>query len=65
MPLAVDCAREALQVIEESWRIISIPNTFALLLACLGQLGPGAATLLSNGAAVVSTAYALRPLFKD
>lgn len=60
---AITLAREAVGLIQENWNIIAVPNTVALTLACLGVLGPGAATLLSNGSAIVATGNALRPLW--
>ena len=63
IPLAIGFARDAVTLIENSWRIMSGPNTVALALACAGWLGPGMATLLSNGAAVVATGHALRPVW--
>ncbi len=63
IPLAIEFARDAVTLIADSWRILSIPNTVALALACAGWLGPGMATLLSNGAAVVATGHALRPVW--
>jgi Cu2+-exporting ATPase len=62
VPLALDISREALHLIEQNWRIISVPNTVALGLAVFGAIGAGAATLLSNGSAILATANALRPL---
>jgi len=62
VPLALDISREALELIEQNWRIISIPNTLALGLAVFGAIGAGAATLLSNGSAIFATANSLRPL---
>lgn len=62
VPLALDISRKALDLIEQNWRIISIPNTVALGLAVFGAIGAGAATLLSNGSAILATANALRPL---
>jgi Cu2+-exporting ATPase len=64
IPLAVELAREAMENIRDSWRIISVPNTVALALACSGLLGPGSATLMSNGAAVLATGRALGPLWR-
>jgi len=64
IPLAIELAREAMNLIHENWRIISIPNTVALALACCGVLGPGAATVLSNGSAIIATGNALRPLWQ-
>ncbi|HEV2172261.1 MAG TPA: HAD-IC family P-type ATPase, partial [Nitrospira sp.] len=63
IPLAIGFARDAVTLIENSWRITSVPNTVALALACAGWLGPGMTTLLSNGAAVVATGHALRPIW--
>lgn len=62
---AVEFAREAVDLIEDNWKIIAVPNTVALTLACCGVLGPGAATLLSNGSAIVATANSLRPLWSN
>jgi hypothetical protein len=62
---AITLAREAIDLIQENWNIIAVPNTVALTLACLGVLGPGAATLLSNGSAIVATGNSLRPLLTN
>jgi len=62
VPLALDISREALELIEQNWKIISVPNTVALGLAVFGAIGAGAATVLSNGSAILATANALRPL---
>jgi cation-transporting P-type ATPase C len=62
VPLALDISRQALDLIEQNWKIISVPNTVALGLAVFGAIGAGAATLLSNGSALLATANALRPL---
>lgn len=62
VPLALDISREALRLIEQNWRIISVPNTVALGLAVFGAIGAGVATVLSNGSAILATANALRPL---
>jgi hypothetical protein len=50
-------------LIEQNWRLIAVPNTTALALTALGLIGPVAATVISNGAAIVAGANALRPLF--
>ena len=55
VPLAIDIGRETVALIEQNWKIISIPNTIALGLACIGLLGPIGATLLSNGSAILAT----------
>ncbi|MEW6248605.1 MAG: heavy metal translocating P-type ATPase [Nitrospirota bacterium] len=62
VPVAVEIGREATDLIRRNWSIISLPNTVALGLSVFGLLGPGAATLLSNGSAILATANALRPL---
>jgi Cu2+-exporting ATPase len=62
---AITLAREAVDLIHENWNIIAVPNTVALTLACLGVLGPAAATLLSNGSAIVATGNSLRPLWTN
>ncbi|HTL60566.1 MAG TPA: heavy metal translocating P-type ATPase [Nitrospira sp.] len=62
---AITLAREAVDLIHENWSIIAVPNTVALTLACLGVLGPAAATLLSNGSAIVATGNSLRPLWTN
>jgi Cu2+-exporting ATPase len=65
IPAAITLAREAVGLIQENWNIIAVPNTVALALACFGVLGPGAATLLSNGSAIVATGNSLRPLWTN
>ena len=62
IPEALDGAAEAMALIEQNWRLIAVPNTAALALTTLGLIGPVAATLISNGAAIVAGANALRPL---
>jgi Cu2+-exporting ATPase len=61
LPLAIALARDAMTLIHDNWRIIAIPNTVALALACCGMVGAGAATVLSNGSAIIATGHALRP----
>jgi len=63
IPEALDGAEEAIALIEQNWRLIAVPNTTALALTALGLIGPVAATVISNGAAIVAGANALRPLF--
>ena len=65
VPLAIDIGRETVALIQQNWKIISIPNTIALALACVGLLGPIGATLLSNGSAIVATMNGLRPIMED
>jgi Cu2+-exporting ATPase len=62
VPLAIDICRETVALIKQNWKIISIPNTIALGLATVALLGPIAATLLSNGCAIIATMNGLRPL---
>jgi len=64
IPVAIDIGREAVSLIKQNWKIISIPNTIALGLACVGLLGPIGSTLLSNGSAIVATFNGLRPLME-
>ena len=63
IPLAIDIGREAMELIQQNWKLIAMSNTVALGLVFAGLMGPGATTVLSNGSAVVATANALRPLF--
>ncbi|MFB6248231.1 MAG: heavy metal translocating P-type ATPase, partial [Salinibacter sp.] len=63
IPAAIDTAREAVALVDQNWRLIATPNTAALGLTALGVIGPVAATVISNGAAIVAGANALRPLF--
>ena len=61
----LDIGRETVALIRQNWNIISIPNTIALGLACIGLLGPIGATLLSNGSAIVATMNGLRPIMEQ
>ena len=65
IPTALDIGREAVNLINQNWNIIKIPNTIALGLAAVGILGPIGATLLSNGSNIVATANGLWPLMGD
>jgi len=65
VPVAIDISRECMALIRQNWTLISIPNTVALGLALVGALGAGAATVLSNGSAILGTGNALRPLMAD
>ncbi len=65
IPAAIDISREAVHLIHQNWKIISIPNTIALGLACIGILGPIGATLLSNGSAIIATLNGLRPIMDE
>ena len=64
VPRAIDIGRETVALIRQNWNIISIPNTIALGLACVGLLGPIGATLLSNGSAIIATMNGLRPIME-
>ena len=63
LPRAFTLARETVALIAANWRIIVVPNTAVLSLACFGLIGPVAATLISNGAALIATLNAVTPLF--
>ncbi|MDF0644228.1 MAG: heavy metal translocating P-type ATPase [Nitrospira sp.] len=65
VPLAIDIGRETVSLIQQNWKIISIPNTIALGLAVIGLLGPIGATLLSNGSAIIATMNGLRPIMEQ
>ena len=65
VPLAIDIGRETVSLIQQNWKIISIPNTVALVLAGIGLLGPIGATLLSNGSAIIATMNGLRPIMEQ
>src|SRR5215467_4655064 len=65
VPLAIDIGRETVSLIQQNWKIISIPNTIALVLAGIGLLGPIGATLLSNGSAIIATMNGLRPIMEQ
>jgi Cu2+-exporting ATPase len=62
VPFAIDICRETVKLIQQNWKIISIPNTIALAFATVALLGPIGATLLSNGCAIIATMNGLRPL---
>ena len=62
IPQAIDIARQAIGLVEQNWNLIFYPNTAAIALSLVGWIGPVGATLLSNGAGVVASLNALRPL---
>jgi P-type E1-E2 ATPase len=62
IPVAIDIAREGVQLIRQHWGIVAMPNTVALGLALVGVLGPIGGTLISNGSALLALGNALRPL---
>jgi len=62
IPQVIDIARQATALIGQNWNLIWYPNTAAIALSLAGMLGPVGATLLSNGASVLATLNALRPL---
>jgi len=62
---AIDLAREGIGLIRQNWNINLYPNSAAIALTLLGLLGPIGATIISNGAAVLATLNALRPLMKQ
>jgi Cu2+-exporting ATPase len=62
IPQAIDIAREAMGIVRQNWNLVFYPNTAAIAASLIGLIGPVGATLLSNGAAVLSTLNGLRPL---
>jgi P-type E1-E2 ATPase len=64
IPEAIDIARESVNIIEQNWKLVWIPNSICLGLAFLGLLGPVGATLISNGSTIIATGNALRPLMR-
>jgi Cu2+-exporting ATPase len=65
VPEAVDIAREAVALIRQGWGINFYPNCAAIGMTLLGLSGPIGTTLISNGAALVATLNALRPLMDE
>jgi len=65
LPEALMIGASSMNLMQETWRIISVPNTIALALALGGAVGPGVATVLSNGAAIFGVGNALRPLWQQ
>jgi manganese/zinc-transporting P-type ATPase C len=65
IPLAINIAREAMDLIRQNWDFVFYPSTAAIALALPGIIGPVGATLISNGSAVLAAANALRPLIED
>jgi Cu2+-exporting ATPase len=65
VPQAIDIAREAIGLIRQNWRLNFYPNCAAIGLTLCGLTGPIATTLISNGAALLATLNALRPLVDD
>jgi Cu2+-exporting ATPase len=62
VPQVIDIAREAIGLIHQNWQINFYPNCAAIGLTLIGLTGPIATTLISNGAALLATLNALRPL---
>jgi P-type Cu2+ transporter len=65
VPQAIDVAREAIGLIQQGWVLNFYPNCAAIGLTLLGLTGPIGTTLISNGAAILATLNALRPLMDD
>jgi Cu2+-exporting ATPase len=65
VPQVIDLSREAVAMIQQGWVLNFYPNCAAIGLTLLGLTGPIGTTLLSNGAAIVATLNALRPLMDD
>jgi heavy metal translocating P-type ATPase len=64
IPEAIDIARESMNIIEQNWKLVWIPNSICLGLAFLGLLGPVGATLISNGSTIIAAGNGLRPLMR-
>jgi heavy metal translocating P-type ATPase len=62
---AIDIARESVAIIEQNWRLIIGANTIGLALGFAGRIGPAAASLISDGAAITAGANAVRPMLHD
>ncbi|MEZ4864971.1 MAG: heavy metal translocating P-type ATPase [Caldilineaceae bacterium] len=62
---AIDIARESVNLIQQNWQLIAIPNTVAIGLILTGALGPFGATIINNGSAVLAGVNALRPLLNS
>ncbi|MBV8718260.1 MAG: heavy metal translocating P-type ATPase [Chloroflexi bacterium] len=64
LPVAVDIARQAMDVIRQNLAIVAAPNAAGMLLAALGMVGPVGATALNNGSNVAAALNGLRPLLR-
>jgi P-type E1-E2 ATPase len=59
---AIRIARGGIDLIQKTWNVIKITNTAALGLGFIGAIGPVAASLISDGAALAAGLYSLRPV---
>jgi Cu2+-exporting ATPase len=59
---AIDIARGAMGLINQTMVLVAIPNAAGLALTACGLVGPAGATLLNNGSAIVAAINSLRPL---
>jgi len=64
LPVAVDIAREALDVIRQNLVVVGAPNAAGMVLAALGGVGPVGATALNNGSSIAAALNGLRPLLR-
>jgi Cu2+-exporting ATPase len=62
VPHSIDIANQCMATIRQNWRLNFYPGCAAIGLSLFGLAGPVASTMISNGAAVLSTLNALRPL---
>jgi len=60
---AIMISREGMHLIEQNWKLISWPNTLALVLVFMGLIGPVFSTVISNGSAIVAAVNSLRPIW--
>jgi Cu2+-exporting ATPase len=62
IPEAIAIAHQSVNLIRQNWRLNFYPGCAAIILSVLGLVGPVGSTAISNGAAVISTLNALRPM---
>jgi heavy metal translocating P-type ATPase len=62
LPEAIDVAREAMRLVHQDVLITGVCNGVGLVLAATGMIGPGFATVINNGSAVLTSLNSLRPL---
>lgn len=62
LPEAVDIARGAMGLVNQTMALVAVPNGVGIVLTAFGIVGPAGATLLNNGSAILAAFNALRPL---
>jgi Cu2+-exporting ATPase len=62
---AIDIARNGIGLVQQNLFLVAVPNTIGLVLGAVGIIGPGIATVLNNGSAVLAALNSLRPLVAD